>query len=148
MRMSPQSMRMVERLDRQGVQQTERERLDNRAGALTALVDTCTIQTRTLTADAFGSQVETWADTYPLTPCRLMTAFGLGAERLFASRLTQQADYLLLTAHGQALTVEDRITSVAGPDGVTKDAGPFEILAVGKLASDRASTQALLRRIT
>ncbi len=151
MRMTPQSPRMTEYLDRQGGVQTESERLDNRAYSLLSLTDTCTIQTRTLAADTFGGQTETWADTYKAVPCRVVgasSAFGFGDERVFAGRLVHEADYLLIVKHSQALVVTDRITAVAGSDGVSKDAGPLEVLAVGKVLSERTVTQAILRRIT
>ena len=148
-RMAPQPIRMSEQLDRGGAAGTPRERQDSWQVSKAALPDRCTIQTRTLAADTFGSQVETWTSTYPAVACRLMGATaGFGGERIFAARLINQADYLLVVAYEQSLSVTDRIANVTGPDGAIRDAGPFEILAVGKALSERAATQAMLRRVT
>ena len=98
--------------------------------AVDLLPDTCTIQTRTETADSVGGAVITWTTTYSNVECRL--------DQIPGSPIVA-ANWMATLPWNQPFTMEDRIVT----DVLTLE--PVELNA-GR--SWKAATRAWCRQVT
>jgi hypothetical protein len=73
--------------------------------------DTCTIQTVTMTRDAFGGATKAWANTYTGVVCRLMRAVRSTPRTIEAGGAQQAvtADWVVTLHHDQAIALGDRL---------------------------------------
>ena len=85
------------------------ERMRNGAEAL--LPVTCTIQTATLTGDAFGGTAKSWANTYTAVACRLMPITRAPRPVVVGDQTQGEADWIVSLHHDQAIALGNRITT-------------------------------------
>ena len=69
-----------------------------------SLPDTCTLQTATVTADAFGGQAVSWANTYTSVECRLAPITARQAEQIEGEQVAAFNAYVLTVHHDQAIS--------------------------------------------
>lgn len=104
-----------------------------RATQVTALPDTCTIQTATETKDAVGQVVRTWAAAAEDVACRLAQL--RADERQAGERTSAVTEWVLTVAHDQAITTGQR---------VVVDTRTFEVVGVNTAESWETATRARL----
>jgi len=109
-----------------------------RADANDYFPDTCTIQTPTRTADAYGGWTESWADTHTGVSCRLAVMPLNRPEAIDAGRIASTTRWLLAVPYDQAIDATMRVIH----DSVT-----YEVESVEDKQSHRASRHAYLRRV-
>jgi len=109
-----------------------------RADANDYLPDTCTLQTLTRTADAYGGWSESWANTHTGVACRLAVMPLNRPEAIDAGQIASTTRWLLAVPYNQAIDATMRVVH----DGVT-----YEVEGVEDKQSHRPSRHAYLRRV-
>lgn len=82
-------------------------RLRSQANEL--LPDTCTIQTKTASADGIGGETYSWANAATGVACRLNRADTRNDPRPYGERMNIEADWVVSMAHNQAVTINQRV---------------------------------------
>ena len=80
-----------------------------RAQANELLPDTCTIQTKTATADSIGGESYSWANAATGVACRLNRADKRNDPRPYGERMNIEADWVVSLAHDRTVTIDQRI---------------------------------------